>query len=288
MPAEREPHEGTWLRSPHDDSRAEGKMRFEQVWLATAEALHRYESVHIMASDDGRHDHVLKEARCCGFDEGAIGVRVFPTNDVWAWDGRPIFMVKDQRELAGTGRNFNFRGEGFPHGKDTKAPQGIAKMLSVPVFTAPITLEGGGIDVNDAGRMRATRSSIANPNHRESETISDPSSLAARLGVVIVVSLCEKSGLGRCHNTIAVIDADGTGLGRYGKTHVRDDPGSYEKFRFTPSDLGYPVFEIQYGSIGMPICWDPWFLEAAGLEARGEAAEPEQQARVNEGSERRK
>lgn len=103
------------------------------------------------------------------------------------------------------------------------------------------------------------------------EAISDLCAVAARLGVVVVASLFEKRGLGLYHNTTVVIDADGTWLGRYRKMHIPDDPGYYEKFYFTPGDLGYPVFETEYGSIGVLICWDQWFPEAARLSALGGA-----------------
>ena len=91
--------------------------------------------------------------------------------------------------------------------------------------------------------------------------------VARDLAVVLVVPLFEKRGPGVYHNTVAVIDADGTLLGRYRKTHVPDDPLYHEKFYFTPGDLGYPVFETRFARIGALICWDQWFPEAARLSA---------------------
>lgn len=90
---------------------------------------------------------------------------------------------------------------------------------------------------------------------------------AATLGVVIVASLFEKRAKGVYHNTTAVLDADGTYLGKYRKMHIPDDPGYYEKFYFTPGDLGYKVFKTQYGTIGVLICWDQWYPEAARITA---------------------
>ncbi|TCD48669.1 carbon-nitrogen hydrolase [Chlorobium sp. N1] len=91
--------------------------------------------------------------------------------------------------------------------------------------------------------------------------------LAGELGVVIVASLFERRARGLHHNTAAVIDADGRLLGRYRKMHIPDDPGFYEKFYFTPGDLGYQVFRTRYADIGVLICWDQWYPEAARLTA---------------------
>jgi len=93
------------------------------------------------------------------------------------------------------------------------------------------------------------------------------SSLAAELGVVIVASLFEKRAEGLYHNTTAVLDADGSYLGKYRKMHIPDDPGYYEKFYFTPGDLGYKVFATRFGKIGVLICWDQWYPEAARITA---------------------
>lgn len=104
------------------------------------------------------------------------------------------------------------------------------------------------------------------------ESIPGPSTetfqkLASELQVVIVASLFEKRAEGLYHNTIAVIDADGSYLGKYRKMHIPDDPGYYEKFYFTPGDLGYKVFTTKYGKIGTLICWDQWYPEAARITA---------------------
>ncbi|MCB9202492.1 MAG: carbon-nitrogen hydrolase [Flavobacteriales bacterium] len=91
--------------------------------------------------------------------------------------------------------------------------------------------------------------------------------LAKELGVVIVASLFEKRTHGIYHNTTAVIDADGSYLGKYRKMHIPDDPAFYEKFYFTPGDLGYKVFETKYAKIGVLICWDQWYPEASRITA---------------------
>ena len=91
--------------------------------------------------------------------------------------------------------------------------------------------------------------------------------IARAKNIVLVVPLFEKRGKGVCHNTAAVIDADGKFLGKYRKMHIPDDPGFYEKFYFTPGDLGFKVFQTRYAKIGVLICWDQWFPEAARLSA---------------------
>ncbi|AYD47557.1 carbon-nitrogen hydrolase [Arachidicoccus soli] len=93
------------------------------------------------------------------------------------------------------------------------------------------------------------------------------SEVAKELGVVIIASLFEKRAQGLYHNTTAVLDADGKYLGKYRKMHIPDDPAFYEKFYFTPGDLGYKVFETKFAKIGVLICWDQWYPEAARITA---------------------
>jgi N-carbamoylputrescine amidase len=97
------------------------------------------------------------------------------------------------------------------------------------------------------------------------------SGLARRYGLVIVAPVFEKRAGGLYHNTAVVLDADGRVAGRYRKMHVPDDPLYYEKFYFTPGDLGFPVFRTRWGRIGVLICWDQWYPEAARLAALGGA-----------------
>jgi N-carbamoylputrescine amidase len=84
---------------------------------------------------------------------------------------------------------------------------------------------------------------------------------------VVVASLFEKRAAGLYHNTAVIIDADGTLLGRYRKMHIPDDPLFYEKFYFTPGDLGFRAWQTRYAKIGVLICWDQWYPEAARLTA---------------------
>lgn len=109
-------------------------------------------------------------------------------------------------------------------------------------------------------------------NFKLAEAIPGPSTeslskVAKELGVVIIASLFEKRTEGLYHNTTAVIDADGTYLGKYRKMHIPDDPAYYEKFYFTPGDLGYKVFKTRFATIGILICWDQWYPEASRITA---------------------
>src|SRR3954463_2192305 len=101
-------------------------------------------------------------------------------------------------------------------------------------------------------------------NFKLAEAIPGPTTeklevIAKELNVVIIASLFEKRTQGIYHNTTAVIDADGTYLGKYRKMHIPDDPNYYEKFYFTEGDLGYKIFKTKYATIGVLICWDQWY-----------------------------
>jgi N-carbamoylputrescine amidase len=102
------------------------------------------------------------------------------------------------------------------------------------------------------------------------ETIPGPSteaisSVAKELQVAVVASLFEKRAQGLYHNTAAIIDADGSLVGTYRKMHIPDDPLYYEKFYFTPGDLGFKNFETRYSRIGVLVCWDQWYPEGARI-----------------------
>jgi N-carbamoylputrescine amidase len=91
--------------------------------------------------------------------------------------------------------------------------------------------------------------------------------LCKELSIVLVVPYFERRTTGVYHNSAIVIDTDGSILGNYRKQHIPDDPGYYEKFYFTPGDGGYKCFKTKYGKIGVLICWDQWYPEAARLTA---------------------
>ena len=109
-------------------------------------------------------------------------------------------------------------------------------------------------------------------NFKLAEPIPGPSTeslskLAAARGVVVVASLFERRAAGLYHNTAVVIDADGSLVGKYRKMHIPDDPLFYEKFYFTPGDLGFKAFDTRYGRIGVLVCWDQWYPEGARITA---------------------
>ena len=102
-------------------------------------------------------------------------------------------------------------------------------------------------------------------------SVTELAKAAKRLGVVIVAPLFEARGSEVYHNTAAVIDADGAVLGKYRKMHIPQDPGFEEKFYFTPGDLGFRTWKTAHGDLGVLICWDQWYPEAARLTALGGA-----------------
>src|SRR5437764_688025 len=109
-------------------------------------------------------------------------------------------------------------------------------------------------------------------NFALAETIPGPSTdqlgqVARQEEIVIVASVFEKRTSGVYHNTAVVLGRDGSIIGKYRKMHIPDDPGFYEKFYFTPGDLGFQSFNTAYGNIGVCICWDQWYPEAARLTA---------------------
>ena len=113
----------------------------------------------------------------------------------------------------------------------------------------------------------STKFGLAEKIASGSPTLRQLCQLAVELEIVLIASLFEKRAAGLYHNTAVVIDADGRFLGKYRKMHIPDDPHYYEKYYFTPGDLGYRAFRTRYADIGVLICWDQWFPEAARLTA---------------------
>lgn len=132
-----------------------------------------------------------------------------------------------------------------------------------------------GAQIICTGELFSSRYFCQSEDHRNfslAETIPGPATdafrrFARKHEVVCIVSLFEKRAPGLYHNTAVVIDADGSLLGRYRKMHIPDDPLYYEKFYFTPGDLGFHAWQTRYAKIGVLICWDQWFPEAARLTA---------------------
>jgi agmatine deiminase len=164
MPAEWEPHEGTWLMWPHNDTHKGSQLRLEHLWLKMTMALQEHETVHIIVPDERRKEHLYHQLAFYSLDDSKLDVRTISNDDVWVRDCGPIFLRNNSGELSITTWNFNGWGERYPFQKDRLVPSVVAEELSLPLFTAPITLEGGAIEVNGRGTLIATRSSIINPN----------------------------------------------------------------------------------------------------------------------------
>lgn len=152
----------------------------------------------------------------------------------------------------------------------------VSKEENVATAAAKIAEAAGrGAQVLCLPELFAGRYFCQSEDHRHfaaGEPIPGPTSealsaMAARHGVVLVTSLFERRAPGVYHNTAVVFDADGRLAGRYRKMHIPDDPCYYEKFYFTPGDLGFQSFPTRFGRIGVCVCWDQWFPEAARLTA---------------------
>ena len=190
MPAEWESHEGTWLIWPHNDTHKGTQLHLEHLWLDMTTALHEHEVVHIVVTDERRRDHLHGQVKYYGLDEKNLDIHIIPNDDVWARDCGPIFLVNEQGELAVTAWNFNGWGEREPYKKDRLVPEKTAKALSLPLFTAPITLEGGAVEVNGKGTMLATRSSIINPNRNPGKSQEEiERAIKDYLGIELIIWL---------------------------------------------------------------------------------------------------
>ena len=164
MPAEWERHEGTWLQWPQDKVQAGNQLKLERTWLTMVAALHQAENVHIAVADERQRDHVAYQLDYFGIRSANVHLYIIPTDDVWARDNGPIFVVNRDGDLAITDWIFNGWGNRFEHRLDNWVPSIIGKKLSLPVFDPPMVLEGGAVEVNGAGTFMATRSSIIDPH----------------------------------------------------------------------------------------------------------------------------
>lgn len=137
-----------------------------------------------------------------------------------------------------------------------KAATQKAQVICLPeLFTSQYFCQSENIDFYD----------LAEP--LDGPSIKEVSKAAAKNKVVVIAPFFEKRAVGVYHNSAAIIDADGTIAGLYRKMHIPDDPAFYEKFYFTPGDLGFKSFDTEFGNIGTLICWDQWYPEGARLTA---------------------
>lgn len=160
MPAEWEPHEGTWLQWPQDKLYHGYELKLERIWLNMVEALHEHENVHLIVSGERQRDHIGNQLVYHNIGLKNVDFHIIPTNDVWARDNGPIFVVNDNGETAITDWDFNGWGGRFPCDLDDKVPAAVGEKLDIPVFKAPMVLEAGAVEVNGKGTFMATRTSI--------------------------------------------------------------------------------------------------------------------------------
>ena len=164
MPAEWERHEGTWLQWPHDKTDHIHQLKLERVWLMMVEVLHAHEKVHLVVWDEEHRDHVASQLKYFGIGLDNIDFYIMPTDDFWARDNGPIFVVNQNGEPAITNWIFNGWGDRFAYKLDNQVPGIIGEEISVPVFSPSLVLEGGAVEVNGKGTFMATRTSIIDPN----------------------------------------------------------------------------------------------------------------------------
>lgn len=164
MPAEWETQAAVWLEWPHGYQYEGHQMKLEKIWLQMTHHLHEHIKVCVIACDERHREHIRYLFKYFGFNERRIDVFVIPNNDVWMRDNGPIFVVNGHGGLAMTDWNFNGWGGSYQHDLDCRVSSEMGRLLELPIFTAPITSEGGAIEINGNGTLMATRSSIINPN----------------------------------------------------------------------------------------------------------------------------
>ncbi|MCL1983307.1 MAG: agmatine deiminase family protein [Clostridiales bacterium] len=166
MPAEWEPHEGTWLQWPHEESPwGKGyRAKIEHIWVAMVKELHIGEKVHIIVYSDTEKQRVLDCLSGCPIDYGQVDFFIQETDDVWVRDNGPIFVKGDQGKIVALDWNFNGWGNKYRHGKDRLIAKFIADAIGAPLVKAPICLEGGGVEFDGHGTLMASKTSIINEN----------------------------------------------------------------------------------------------------------------------------
>lgn len=203
MPAEEQPHEGTWLQWPHDYGWDTNHVeRYEKSWVAMTKALHTGEMVHIIVYNDKEHERVqqlllqVKE----GLDMSQIDFHAFATDDVWVRDNGPIFVFakgegKDQHQLCVSNWIFNAWGQKSENYYDNYIPLKVGHALNLPIIDVPMVLEGGSVEVDGRGTLMAKRSSILNSNRNEGWKQADAEAYFTQyLGVTKFIWLDGKKG----------------------------------------------------------------------------------------------
>ena len=163
MPAEWEPHEGTWLQWPQDKVYHGYELKLERIWLQMVEVLHDHENVHLIVNSERQQEHVARQLLYHNIGLKNVDFFIIPTNDVWARDNGPIFVIDEDGSIAITNWLFNGWGDRFPYDLDEKVPTAIGKELDIPIFDVLMVLEAGAVDVNGKGTFMGTKTSIIDP-----------------------------------------------------------------------------------------------------------------------------
>ena len=174
MPSEEALHEGTWLQWPHDYTYSFGASDFEPTWVEITEALVTSENVHIIAYNEEEKNHIEYILGVSGVSMENVDIFIIPNDDFWVRDNGPIFVYNQENQLHITDWGFNGWGGDTPHELCDEVPNLLAPQINLPLLDLnTMVLEGGDIEVDGAGSMMATRSSITgsdrNPNLTESE-----------------------------------------------------------------------------------------------------------------------
>jgi len=195
MPAEWEPHEGTWLQWPQDIVYTGYELKLERIWLNMVETLHDHEMVHLIVGSERQREHVANELLYHRIGLKNVDFHIIPTNDVWARDNGPIFVINNCGDIAVTDWKFNGWGERFPYEQDNKVPAAVGENLGLPVFKPQMVLEAGAVEVNGKGTFLATRTSIIDPYRNPGKNQEDIESILCKyLGVTHFIWL---TGAGR-------------------------------------------------------------------------------------------
>lgn len=174
MPSEEALHEGTWLQWPHDYTYSFGASDFEPTWVEITEALVTSENVHIIAYNEEEKNHIEYILGVSGVSMENVDIFIIPNDDFWVRDNGPIFVYNQENQLHITDWGFNGWGGDTPYELCDEVPNLLAPQINLPLLDLnTMVLEGGAIEVDGAGSMMATRSSITgsdrNPNLTESE-----------------------------------------------------------------------------------------------------------------------
>ena len=255
MPAEWEEHEGTWLQWPQDKLYRGYELKLEKIWLSMAAALHQHENVHLIVADERQRDHILHQLKYHAIGLENIDFYIMPTDDVWARDNGPIFVINEDGEVAITDWVFNGWGERFPSELDDKVPSIIGERLSMQVFNAPMVLEAGAVEVNGKGTFLATSTSIIDPHRNPGKSqVEVEEILRQYLGVNHFIWLTG-AGRGECdqwgdetdsHIDIVARFTDETTV-LYNWTDDANDPRyamltrSYQELKASTTESGKPL-----------------------------------------------